>query len=61
MGDTGGRSGEREAERRLSRWSEGVAEVVGEVERVLVLVSTRSAGMAATGRGRSVVAGERGA
>lgn len=54
MGDTGGRSGEWDEERCLSRWSEGVDEELGEVERVLV--STRSAGMADGGGGQAVVA-----
>lgn len=50
MGDTGGRSGERDSERLLSRWCEGEGELLGEVDRVLV--STRSAGMAEVERGR---------
>lgn len=54
MGDTGGRSGEPDDERCLSRWSEGVDDVLGDVERVLV--STRSAGMAEEVEGRPVVA-----
>lgn len=49
MGDTGGRFGERDWERRRSRWSEGVEELEGELDRVLV--STRSAGMARMKRG----------
>jgi hypothetical protein len=51
MGDTGGRSGERDDERCLSGWSAGVDEELGEVERVLV--STRSAGMAYGGGGKA--------
>lgn len=44
IGDTGGRLGDRERERRWEGWSEGVEELLGEVDGGLV--STRSAGMA---------------